>query len=134
MTFHTHDEIERSIKNIQAVERGEISSFTDQKRYIKKDGTSIIGRVIVNAIRNPNGKPLLFVIELEDITKRIRLEEDLRSSEERFRAISTSAMDAIILSDEKDRILYWNPAAEKTYGFTAEEAIGKKLSELVDSH
>lgn len=124
------DEIARSIKNIQAVERAEISSFTDQKRYIKKDGSVIIGRVIVNAIRNSNGKPLLFVAELEDITKRIRLEEDLRSSEERFRAISTSAMDAIILSDEKDRVLYWNPAAEKMYGFTAQEAIGNKLTEL----
>ena len=55
----------------------------------------------------------MFVIELEDITKRKQLENDLRSSEERFRAISTSATDAIILSDAQDNVLYWNPAAEK---------------------
>ena len=128
----THpDELARSFKNITMLERGEIPSFVDQKRYIRKDGTTIIGRVIINAIRNSNGKPVLFVVELEDITKHKQLEDDLRSSEERFRAISTSAMDGIVLSDAEDHILYWNPAAEKTFGFSSEQALGKKLSELV---
>jgi PAS domain S-box-containing protein len=75
--------------------------------------------------------PILFIAELEDITKSKKLEDDLRSSEERFRAISTSAMDAIILSDQEDRVIYWNPAAEKTFGFSESEAVGRKLRELV---
>ena len=78
----------------------------------------MVGRVIVNAIRDQTGQPILFIAELEDITKSKKLEDDLRSSEERFRAISTSAMDAIILSDEEDKVIYWNPAAEKMFGFT----------------
>ncbi len=102
-----------------------------EKRYIKKDGTTIIGRVITNAIRDQTGQPILFIAELEDITKSKQLEDDLRSSEERFRAISTSAMDAIILSDEEDRVIYWNPAAEKTFGFPESEAVGRKLRELI---
>jgi PAS domain S-box-containing protein len=66
-----------------------------------------------------------------DITERKQLEDDLRSSEEKFRAISASAMNAIILLDEKDRIVYWNPAAEKIFGYTTEEVLGKELGKLV---
>ena len=75
------------------------------------------------------GKKLLHCI-YHDITERKQLEDDLRSSEERFRAITNSAMDAIILVDEEDKIIYWNPAAEKTFGYAESEAIGQKLSDL----
>lgn len=125
------EELEKSIRNIKILENGENATFAEEKRYLRKDGRVIIGKVVVSAIRNPKGKPTLFVVKLEDITKRKQLEEELRASEERFRAISTSAMDAIILSDDKDHILYWNPAAEKMYGYPSNEAIGKKLAELI---
>jgi PAS domain S-box-containing protein len=124
-------DLQDSIKKMNALEDGKISSLVQEKRYFKKDGSIIVGRVIVNAIRNQLGQVILFISELEDITKSKQLEDDLRSSEERFRAISTSAMDAIILSDEEDKIIYWNPAAEKTFGFTESEAVGKKLADLV---
>ncbi len=67
----------------------------------------------------------------EDITESKQLEDEIRASEERFRAISTSASDAIILSDEKDKVIYWNPAAEKIFGYKEEEAVGKELSKLL---
>ena len=128
----THPEdLQNSIVQMKALEGGKISSFVNEKRYFKKDGTIIVGRVIVSAIQNQTGQPVLFIAELEDITMRNQLEEDLRSSEERFRAISTSAMDPIVLSDEEDNIIYWNPAAENTFGFTETEAVGRKLAELV---
>ncbi len=125
------EDLPESEAKMAALENGIISSLVHEKRYFKKDGTTIVGRIIVNAIRNQTGQPILFIAELEDITKSKRLEDDLRSSEERFRAISTSAMDAIILSDEEDRVIYWNPAAEKMFGFLQSEAIGRKLAELV---
>ena len=128
----THPEdLRESLQKMEELQAGQIPSFVMEKRYIKKDGTTIVGKVITNAIRNQTGQPILFIVELEDITKSKQLEDDLRSSEERFRAISTSAMDAIILSDEEDRVIYWNPAAEKTFGFTEREAVGRKLAELV---
>ena len=128
----THPEnLQNSIAQMTALKVGNIPFFVDEKRYFKKDGTIIVCKVIVNAIRDQTDQPILFIAELEDITKSKQLEGDLRSSEERFRAISTSAMDAIILSNEQDRIIYWNPAAEKTFGYSENEAIGKKLSELV---
>ncbi len=128
----THPEdLKESIEKVNDLCKGRTVSFSKEKRYIRKDGTTIVGKVSSNIILNQNGQPILFIAELEDITKSKQLEEDLKSSEERFRAISTSAMDAIILSDEEDRVIYWNPAAEKTFGFHESEAMGRKLSELV---
>lgn len=55
----------------------------------------------------------------------------LRESEERFHAIVASTCDAIIMADEDSKISFWNPAAERIFGFTAEEAIGELLHKLI---
>jgi PAS domain S-box-containing protein len=72
-----------------------------------------------------SGEPVdLFIFH--EITGRIgdqEIEQSLRESEERFRAISNSVMDAIILADDEGKIAYWNPAAERMFGCTREEAV-----------
>ena len=70
---------------------------------------------------------LLYRAASHDIVQRKTAEELLRESEERFRAISGTAADAIILMDNKGRISYWNPAAERMFGYSPEEAIGREL-------
>ncbi|KUG21720.1 hypothetical protein ASZ90_008524 [hydrocarbon metagenome] len=58
-------------------------------------------------------------------------EERIRENEERIRAITTSARDAIIVIDNNGNVSFWNPAAEQILGYTMEEAIGKNLHELI---
>jgi len=70
--------------------------------------------------------------KLED--KLFQLEQasqDIYESEEKFRAIANNAMDAIILIDNEGCISYWNPTAEKTFGYKGEEAIGKQMHNLL---
>jgi PAS domain S-box-containing protein len=52
-------------------------------------------------------------------------------TENKFACIANSIKDAIILVDEEAKISYWNPAAEKTFGYTSNEALGKCVHELV---
>jgi PAS domain S-box-containing protein len=52
-------------------------------------------------------------------------------TENKFACITNSIKDAIILVDEEAKISYWNPAAEKTFGYASNEAIGKCVHELV---
>jgi PAS domain S-box-containing protein len=96
-----------------------------------RNGGYIDTVVTLSVIFNEEKQKIGSLAVISDITERKQLQRALKASEERFRAISTSAMDAIILSDQKDQILYWNPAAEKLYGYSEEEAVGKKLSELI---
>ena len=52
-------------------------------------------------------------------------------NEEKFKQITNSVKDAIILVDEESKVAYWNPASEKTFGYSSLEAIGKDIHELV---
>jgi len=62
----------------------------------------------------------------QEIEERKRAEKALRESEERFRSISASAQDGIVMMDSKGNITYWNEAAERIFGYTKEEVIGKE--------
>ncbi len=134
------EDLQGSTEKILALQHGKIHVLNEEKHYIKKNGKIIVGKVTVSTIANQQGQPTRFVAQLEDITERKQLEHDLSSSEEKFRAISTSAMDAILLIDSEDKIIYCNPAAESIFGFTEKEFIGKELNTLVipplsrDSH
>ncbi len=67
---------------------------------------------------------------LEDITESRRAEAALQESEEKFRKMSESAQDAIIMMADK-RISFWNAAAERIFGYTAVEALGQDLHALI---
>lgn len=99
--------------------------------FLTKDCRKINSELSLSVVKDSSGKPVNSIVVTKDITQRKELEADLRSSEERFRAISTFASDAIVLLDKKTKIIYWNNAAEKIFGYTKEEAVGKKLSTLV---
>ncbi len=77
-----------------------------------------------------NGKEHLLE-NFSDITERKQVEETLRDSEEKFRMISDSAQDAIIMIDNDGNISYWNKAAEKIFGYTEKEAMGKYLHRFI---
>ena len=62
-----------------------------------------------------------------ELTERKRAEEALRESEEKYRTISATAQDAIVMMDNRGNISYWNPAAERIFGYTTVEAIGNEL-------
>jgi diguanylate cyclase (GGDEF)-like protein/PAS domain S-box-containing protein len=66
-----------------------------------------------------------------DITDRIRAEEALKESEERYRVIAETAQDAILTIDEESRITFVNPAAEKLFGYSGAELHGMSLTLLM---
>ncbi len=66
-----------------------------------------------------------------EINERARVEKELRESEQKFRTISASAQDAIIMMDSQGDISYWNKAAEKIFRYAGEEVIGENLHQLL---
>jgi PAS domain S-box-containing protein len=70
--------------------------------------------------------------ELEQWTReRQQVEDELRASEQRFAGILSIAVDSIISVDESFRIVHFNRGAEDTFGYTAEEAAGRPLTDLI---
>lgn len=68
-----------------------------------------------------------------DMSRIKETEKALMESEEKFEKISTSAQDAIIMIDNRGCIIFWNQAAEKMFGYTREEVIGKDMHGLIAS-
>jgi two-component system sensor histidine kinase/response regulator len=69
-------------------------------------------------------------LELE-VRTRQRAEHDARNSRARNDAILEVALDPVILIDEAGHIVQFNPAAEGTFGYSAAEAVGIELAELI---
>ncbi|MDQ3625116.1 MAG: PAS domain S-box protein, partial [Verrucomicrobiota bacterium] len=76
-------------------------------------------------------KRRIFTGLLRDITGRKRSEEALRQSDARKTAMFESSLDAVITMDHEGKILEFNPAAEKTFGYQREEAIGNEMAALI---
>ena len=71
------------------------------------------------------GRSLALIVGV-DATERQRREAELRSSEERLRAAIEASPVAIVEYALDDNITRWNPAAERIFGWTAEQVIGGK--------
>ena len=68
---------------------------------------------------------------IKDITQKKQAEAQLSELQSRFESIINSAMDAIITTDEDKNIILFNQAAEKMFGYTADEVLGKSIYNLI---
>jgi len=74
--------------------------------------------------------------EMTESLRRQRMENErsataLRESEERVRVVLDTALDAVIIIDDKGLITSWNREAEKIFGWAREESIGQNLASVI---
>lgn len=98
---------------------------------VTKEGDERTVLLSVDAVRNEEGEVLYSISVQRDITERKQTEKALRASEAELNTIMNAARDAIILVDNDGLTRHWNPAAEKIFGRSKAEAIGKDLHELL---
>ena len=103
-------------------------SLALEHRVRRKDGAwRWVGGTFVSLFEDPEVGGLVSV--LRDITERKRTEERLR-----FQARVLGAVgEAVVAVDADGRVSYWNRAAEGAFGRSAEEALGRRLGEMVAS-
>ncbi|MEJ2499730.1 MAG: PAS domain S-box protein, partial [Campylobacterales bacterium] len=103
-------------------------SLSFESHHRRRDGTTY--PVEISLSLNEIEEPYLLAIA-RDISERKESEEALRESEEKFRTMTASAQDAILMIDEDGKLSYWNDAAERMFGYSADEALGKNLHRLL---
>ena len=85
------DDVEPHMAHIRHLLAGEIPSYTMEKRYICKDGSTLWVNLNVTLVRDQGGDPEYFIAIVEDIDNRKKAQDALRESEERFRIMADTA-------------------------------------------
>jgi PAS domain S-box-containing protein/diguanylate cyclase (GGDEF)-like protein len=98
---------------VESLKRGAID-------YVLKANLTRLSSAVVRAVR-----------EQRDHAARRAAETALATSEARNRAIIDTALDCIITIDAAGRVLEFNPASERTFGYARNEVLGKELAELI---
>ncbi len=107
--------------------RNEIPYFTIEKRYINHRGKLFWVSVTATLIRDEHGKAQSFVATIRDIGQ-LRQAEELRM---RMAAIIHSSNDAIISKDTEGIVTSWNGAAERLFGYSADEMVGQSILKII---
>ena len=131
----------------QQIERRHVAF---EGRHRTKDGRLIPVDISTSMIQLEDQLAVLAVCR--DITERKALEEarrqfaeaesrnareieaknrDLSRSEARYRRLTEGSHDAVVVADGEGRITLFNPAAERTFGYPADEVLGRPLSDLM---
>jgi len=104
---------------------------TMELKQYSKDGSILDVEVTIAWICNDKGEPIGIEGTTRNIGERKKVEASLKESEEKFRSIGISALDAVIMIDGDGKLVFWNPAAEKIFGYAPDEIIGKDAHQIL---
>ncbi|HXN68505.1 MAG TPA: PAS domain S-box protein [Bradyrhizobium sp.] len=124
--FILGDDLDSTREEMRAARRGQRTRNFDS-RYVHKDG-----RVVTLSWMGVWSEPVkrhFFVGR--DMTESRLAQETLRESEQLARGIIDTALDAFVQIDESGSILNWNSQAEKIFGWSRKDALGKNVIELI---
>lgn len=100
------------------------------QRMVKSNGTAFWGHLTATITRDGTSPPLCHII-LSDITERKQLEEDLRRSEERYRALVETTSDCIWEINPQGCFTYLSPKFTDMMGYSPLEFLGKSPLALI---
>jgi PAS domain S-box-containing protein len=67
----------------------------------------------------------------ENVTEKLKHQKQIEESDERNKLIMNSALDAIVIIDKHGKIIYWNPSAERIFGWSHDDVVTQPLSDII---
>ncbi|GAA0471246.1 hypothetical protein Ade02nite_34590 [Paractinoplanes deccanensis] len=120
----SHAETDRHLLELSG---GDADTVKVSERYRHAGGHTVWVQIHGTVVRDEAGRPLYLVTQVQDVTARRAIDEQLRQRAQ----LLDLTQDAVIVRDLTGHVLYWNPAAERVYGWPAETAIGQVLDRLL---
>jgi PAS domain S-box-containing protein len=120
-------DLAEELAHIEQMHQGKIDSYGMEKRYLRKDGSTVWGRLSISCVRGHDGSVEYFVRVVQDISDRKRVEELLRRQAD----LLDQSHDAIFTWKLGGGIVYWSRGAEVLYGYARNEATGRVSHDLL---
>jgi PAS domain S-box-containing protein len=98
---------------------------------LRKGGARFWANTVITALRDPQEELRGYAVVTRDVTEWRRAEDELRQSQARKGAILEAALDGIIMIDASGCVTEWNPAAERIFGYSRAQTIGRDMAGLV---
>jgi PAS domain S-box-containing protein len=96
---------------------------TTRSTMVRRDGATFEAEVSVRMLMGSSSQPVGFMMLVRDVTEQIRLENELRDSERRYRGLVEGLTEGVVIVRE-GRVVYVNPAAEVLCGQKGPELLG----------
>lgn len=129
--FSPPEDAEKDWALFQQLRAGSIDHYQIDKRYFRRDGTLVWGRLSISLL--PGHPTPLVLAMVEDITERKRAEEALRDSETQFRRVFQDAGVGMIIVSPDGRFLAANPTFCDCVGYTEQELLDKTVESITFS-
>ncbi|MGY4629083.1 PAS domain S-box protein [Bradyrhizobium sp. USDA 4486] len=127
--FYTPEDREKGLPSRALATAAETGRFASEGWRVRKDGSRFWALVVLDAIRDEEGRLVGFAKVTRDITERQQAHSDLLESERRYRRLVEAVVDyAIFQLDPSGNVATWNPGAERIKGYRPEEIIGRHFS------
>jgi PAS domain S-box-containing protein len=127
--FYTLEDQAAGIPDKALATAREEGRFHAEGWRVRKDGTRFWASVVIDAIKDENGKLIGFAKVTRDITERQLAQLALLESERRYRRLVESVVDyAIFQLDLNGNVVTWNVGAQRIKGYSAEEITGQHFS------
>jgi PAS domain S-box-containing protein len=124
----THpDDAAKDFGLYQRMRAGELTSYQIEKRFLHRKGDVVWGRLTASLVREVEGEAVLGIGMVEDISSQKRAEARISAQA----ALLDQAKDAIMVRSCEGVIEYWNKGAERLYGWSSSEAVGRNVIELL---
>lgn len=124
--FENHKKFLSLYENV--IHRGVINK--EEVALVTKDKKIIRYALSCALIKDGHSKPAWIDGVVQDIAAHKKVEKDLAESKELFKKVFTNSAVAIIVTDKEEKILAWNPFAEKILSMTKEDLFNKTLAQL----
>jgi PAS domain S-box-containing protein len=128
----THpDDIEADWTLARRVAAGEIPTYSLEKRYIRKDGSTTWVNLTVSMMRGAAGSPLQYVSVLEDINERKVAENELRTTKEQLQVVADNMAAAVTRCSRDLRYIWVSRRYAQWLSREPEEIMGRRLADVI---
>ncbi|MGV3606026.1 MAG: PAS domain S-box protein [Planctomycetaceae bacterium] len=129
----THpDDLQVDLESIQRLLRGTGDSCCHVKRYIRKDGSIVWGQLNLSLLRAPDGSPIHFIGQVQDITLQKAQSEALRESEQRLRNTLSAARMGTFDWDAVTNNIVWSNFHYTLFGYPADSNFPVNIKHFTD--